>query len=142
MLTIEDESMVKAFDKSEKEDPSPRKKIDDKRTIYKSRRFDKPKKGSWGLPILCDFGEARIGDIQETGPFVQPDIYRAPEVIFEMPWGPPVDIWNVGALVRAYSPFHHDSYDLLCFRSGIFLKAAIYLITSWTKTESTIHSYI
>lgn len=52
--------------------------------------------------MLCDFGEARIGKIQETGPFVQPHIYRAPEIVFEMPWGPPVDIWNVAALVRLF----------------------------------------
>ncbi|EDN05291.1 predicted protein [Histoplasma mississippiense (nom. inval.)] len=34
------------------------------------------------------FGEARIGKIQQdTGPFVQPRIYSAPEVAFEIPWG-------------------------------------------------------
>lgn len=27
---------------------------------------------------------------------IQPNIYRAPEVLFEMPWGFTADIWNVG----------------------------------------------
>ncbi|EHK96835.1 putative serine/threonine-protein kinase sky1 [Glarea lozoyensis 74030] len=30
---------------------------------------------------------------------IQPDPYRAPEVILEMPWGYAVDIWNVGVMV-------------------------------------------
>jgi hypothetical protein len=49
--------------------------------------------------MLCDLGEAKIGKTHKTGPFVQPHIYRALELIFEMPWGSAVDIWNVGALV-------------------------------------------
>lgn len=48
---------------------------------------------------MCDLGEARIGTKHKTGPFVQPHIYRAPEVIFEMPWGSAVDIWNLACLV-------------------------------------------
>jgi len=63
----------------------------------------KPRNRNYGLPILCDFGEARIGLTQESGPFVQPQIYRAPEIIFEMQWGSAVDIWNVACLVR-YCP--------------------------------------
>lgn len=99
MLSVEDESMFESFEKEEEEDPSPRKAIDETRSIYLSRSLPKPKNGRWGLPVLCDFGEARIGKIQETGPFVQPHIYRAPEIVFEVPWGSPVDIWNVAALV-------------------------------------------
>lgn len=100
MLVIADESMLNDFEKAEREDPSPRKIIDENRTIYTSRRFGKPRNDRWGYPVLCDFGEARIGKVQESGPIVQPHIYRAPEVTFEMPWGPPVDIWNVATLVR------------------------------------------
>lgn len=59
-----------------------------------------PKNDAWGYLVLRDFGEARIGDVhKDTGPFVQPHIYRAPEVTAEIPWGPPVDIWNVATLV-------------------------------------------
>lgn len=100
MLTIEDQTMLDRFERAEIERPSPRKLIDKSRMIYKSRDFPKPEDKQYGLPVLCDFGEARIGKVQESGPFVQPHIYKAPEVIFEMPWGPPIDIWNLAALVR------------------------------------------
>lgn len=105
MLSLEDNTMLGDFAKAEVEDPSPRKEIDQSRIIYKSRKFRRPAGGkSYGLPILCDFGEARIGKIQESGPFVQPHIYRAPEIIFEMSWGNAVDIWNLAALVNTALP--------------------------------------
>lgn len=100
MLSLEDATMLADFADEESRHPSPRKRINEARTIYQSRPFRRPLGGKgFGLPILCDFGEARIGKIHETGPFVQPHIYRAPEIIFEMPWGSAVDIWNLGALV-------------------------------------------
>ncbi|KAI1913030.1 hypothetical protein LOZ61_003007 [Ophidiomyces ophidiicola] len=98
MLTIDDPSMLQDFEKAESDSPSPRKVIDDVRSIYTSRSFRNPRNGNWGGPILCDFGEARIGWAHQTGPFVQPNIYRAPEVTFQLEWGTPVDIWNVAAL--------------------------------------------
>lgn len=108
MLSLEDNNMLADFAKAEAEDPSPRKKIDESRIIYKSRRFRRPARGkSYGLPILCDFGEARIGKTQTSGPFVQPHIYRAPEIIFEMSWGSAVDIWNMAGLVRIALPHPH-----------------------------------
>lgn len=97
MLSIEDGTMLSNFAKAEANSPSPRKIINDSRTIYKSHRFRSPK--SYGLRILFDFGEARIGKVHDTGPFVQPHIYRASEIIFEMPWGSEVDIWNLGCLI-------------------------------------------
>lgn len=100
MLSLEDPTMLSDFAKSEEEEPGPRKTIDESRTIYQSSRFRPPKgRSGYGLPILCDFGEARIGETQETGPFIQPHIYRAPEVVFEMSWGSAVDIWNLACLV-------------------------------------------
>jgi serine/threonine protein kinase len=99
MLTIGDNSMLEDFEKAELDNPSPRKIVDETRTVYTSRSFEKPTNGRWDYPVLCDLGEARIGKVQETGPMIQPHIYRAPEVTFEMPWGPPIDIWNLGALV-------------------------------------------
>ena len=80
--------MLADFEQSEIQQPSSRKVIDESRTIYESRKFRSPIKGeSYSLPILCDFGEARVGKVHESGPFVQPSIYRASEIIFEMPWG-------------------------------------------------------
>lgn len=108
MLSLEDSTMLADFATAESIDPSPRKMIDQSRIIYTSRKFRRPTGGkNYGLPMLCDFGEARIGKTQESGPFVQPHIYRAPEVIFEMPWGSAIDIWNLAGLVSLarYSPF-------------------------------------
>ncbi len=31
---------------------------------------------------------------------IQPYVYRAPEVILDIPWSYPMDIWNVGVMVR------------------------------------------
>jgi len=142
MLSIEDTSMLKDFEKAELENPSPRKVVDEDRTIYLSRRLRKPRNNYYGLPILCDFGEARIGPTQESGPFVQPHIYRAPEIIFEMQWGSAVDIWNVACLVRyRFSvPALMPSTD--CHRFGIFLKASIYSATFLTRAENTMPSSI
>ena len=94
---IEDESILDEFKIAETETPSERKVLDD-RTIYRSRRLSRPK--SYGRPVLCDFGEARHGEV-ENDDDIQPDVYRAPEVILEMPWSYSVDIWNVGVMVKA-----------------------------------------
>lgn len=101
MLTIDDKSLLSDFEKAEHEDPSPRKVIDNTRTIYGSRKLGLPKGIEWGQPILCDFGEARIGDVHKG--LVQPELYRAPEVLFGMQWGPSIDIWSVAVMVSGPS---------------------------------------
>lgn len=47
--------------------------------------------------LIADLGMARIGPQHEG--FIQPEIYRAPEVMLCMPWTSAVDIWNVGVMV-------------------------------------------
>lgn len=119
--------MLADFARAEAEEPSPRKDIDGLRTIIISRRFNRPAAGkSYGLPVLCDFGEARIGKTHESGPFVQPQIYRAPEIIFEMPWGRAADIWNLAALVRTRLAMFYI-VELTECRSGTSLKENISL---------------
>lgn len=98
MLGIDDDSVFSAFEKHELANPSPRKLAPDGRTIYLSRELQMPK--TWGAPVLCDFGSAVIGD-REHFEDIQPDIYRAPEVILEAPWSYQADIWNVGCMVSA-----------------------------------------
>lgn len=95
MLAIEDESILSSFEKSELENPSPRK-IDGDRIIYKSRELQVPK--VHGRPVICDFGEARTGS-KVYHEDIQPYLYRAPEVLLRMKWDEKVDIWNVGVLV-------------------------------------------
>ena len=74
------------------------------RTVYQSR-FLRCKNGwnDFGMPILSDFGDARIGDVHEG--LIQPDIYRAPEVILGKKWTSKVDIWSVGTLVSKILAF-------------------------------------
>jgi serine/threonine protein kinase len=97
MLTIADETLLTDFEQDETQNPSPTKIIDERRTIYGSRRLGLPKDSLWGQPVLCDFGEARLG-LQHKG-IIQPELYRAPEVLFNMEWTTSVDIWNVAVLV-------------------------------------------
>ena len=92
MISIEDETMLQQFAKTQRKNPSLRRIVDDKLTIYTRRPLPTPRNEDYGIPVLCDFGEARIGKSHRTGPLIQPHDSRAPEVIFEMPWGAPVDI--------------------------------------------------
>jgi serine/threonine protein kinase len=97
MLTIADETLLTDFERDETQHPSPTKIIDEHRTIYGSRKLGLLKDSLWGQPVLCDFGEARIG-LQHKG-IIQPAPYRAPEVLFNMEWTTSVDKWNVAVLV-------------------------------------------
>ncbi|PIG82234.1 protein kinase domain protein [Aspergillus arachidicola] len=119
MLSLEDSSMMADFATAESKSPSPRKLIGQSRIIYSSRKFRRPTEGSgYGLPVLCDLGEARIGKTQESGPFVQPHIYRAPEVIFEMPWGSAIDIWNLVGLIWDLFEGQHLFGDIFDSKGG------------------------
>ncbi|KAE8140333.1 kinase-like protein [Aspergillus pseudotamarii] len=92
MLGIKDDKILSQFEEAEFESPIPRK-VEAQRTIYLSRHLAM----SYGTPVLCDFGEARIGT-ENHAEDIMPDVYRAPEVILQIPWNYKVDIWNVGVL--------------------------------------------
>ncbi|GLA96481.1 hypothetical protein AtubIFM57143_003948 [Aspergillus tubingensis] len=77
------------FEEEELRMPTARKVLQD-RTIYKSSRFPPGD----GLPLLSDFGEARLGD-EEHNEDIIPDPYEAPEVILRANWDYKVDIWSV-----------------------------------------------
>ncbi|KAJ6109130.1 kinase domain protein [Penicillium sp. IBT 16267x] len=97
MLSINDPSMLEDFEAAELQEPSPRKSISSGRIIYKSRKFRLPRDNLWGQPVLCDLGQAKIGSVQRG--LIQPNIYKAPEVLFDMEWSYSVDIWNIGAMI-------------------------------------------
>ncbi|OBT80369.1 hypothetical protein VF21_00899 [Pseudogymnoascus sp. 05NY08] len=119
MLSIEDGEMLADFAKAEVDSPTPRKQVDQSRIIYKSRRLRRPDKlKGYGLPTLCDFGESRIGAKQESNPFVQPHVYRAPEVMFDMPWGSAADIWNLAGLIWDLFEGEHLFGDVFDARGG------------------------
>lgn len=91
-----DDSIFTDLEERELQTPSPRKELDG-RTIYMSQDLKFPKNLS--APVLCDFGSAVLGDMDHDED-IQPNSYRSPEVILEVPWGYSVDIWNVGCMVR------------------------------------------
>lgn len=98
MLGTEDDSVFTDFEEKELQRPVPRKEVDiDGRTIYMSQDLRMP--SEFGAPVLCDFGSVVIGE-EYHSEFIQPPIYRSPEVILEAPWAYNVDIWNVGCMVR------------------------------------------
>lgn len=108
MFGIEDDSVFTAFEDQELLEPSPRKLVDGDRIIYVSRELQMHKK--WGLPVLCDFGSAVPGDMEHSED-VQPNVYRAPEVILEAPWSYQIDIWNVGCMVSTYKSRGGNSWS-------------------------------
>jgi len=96
IISSNDDSIFEEWDKEEQTEPNARKFKDDK-VVYQSRSVSSPANiRKFGFPILSDFGEARIGDSHRG--IIQPDIYRAPEVILGMQWTSKVDIWNAGLL--------------------------------------------
>lgn len=96
MFGIGDDSVFTKFEEAEIQEPSPRKEDADGRIIYVSRELAMPKE--WGAPVLCDFGSAVLGNEMHKED-VQPNVYRAPEVILEVPWSYSIDVWNVGCVV-------------------------------------------
>ncbi|KAL3445648.1 kinase-like domain-containing protein [Aspergillus insuetus] len=110
MLGIDDDSVFSDFEGKELEHPVSRKEVvPGGRTIYMSRDLKTPK--NIGLPVPCDFSSAVICKEYQIE-FVQPKIYRAPEVIIGAPWMYSIDIWNVGCMV-CYIVQHFDRGSLL-----------------------------
>ncbi|OJI83742.1 hypothetical protein ASPTUDRAFT_75468 [Aspergillus tubingensis CBS 134.48] len=121
MLSIDDPSILTDFEISQQQAPTPKKTVDSTRSTYTSRKLRLPKDMLWGQPVLCDLGQARIGPSHRG--IIQPNIYKAPEVLFDMEWGFSVDIWNIGVMIwdifadkhlfnavdedGDYSPSHH-----------------------------------
>ncbi|KAF9073510.1 putative CDK4/6 [Rhodocollybia butyracea] len=96
-LSVEDESILKHLEEREMNNPSPRKIYSD-RVIHDAPGLGVPK--SFGRPVLCDFGEARFGATNAMyTDDIQPYVYRAPEVILDIPWTYSADIWNVGVMI-------------------------------------------
>ncbi|KAJ5609440.1 hypothetical protein N7528_010007, partial [Penicillium herquei] len=84
-----------------------------------------------GAPVLCDFGSAVLGD-EEHSEDIQPDIYRAPEVILGIPWTYSVDIWNVGCMIwnifEGGSLFTGQDPEFQTYRSRAHLAEMIRLL--------------
>lgn len=104
MLGVEDESVFTDYEQAEKSSPSQSRYVSQDRRIYASRPFRRPQNHAYGTPILCDLGEARIG-VDHAHVEIQPEIYKAPEVLMETGFTHSADIWNAACLVRS-SPIY------------------------------------
>ncbi|KAG6024346.1 hypothetical protein E4U19_003845 [Claviceps sp. Clav32 group G5] len=97
LLFSADKSVLSAFEQEELDNPSPRKELDGK-VVYQSRELGQGDNIS--RLVLSDFGSSmRLDDGIEHMEDIQPDVYRAPEVILQIPWTYSVDIWNAGCLI-------------------------------------------
>ena len=98
---------LKKFEEDDMTSPGVRKICED-RIIYVSR-FLVPRVYDYSRPVLCNFSEARFGEYDNMVD-IQPYQYRAPEVIFKIPWDEKVDIWNVGVMVSTASGQSDDQH--------------------------------
>jgi serine/threonine protein kinase len=92
LLGIQDTSVFLEVEEAELKHPSQRKVLPD-RVIHTSQSVPI----TYGPPVICDFGSARLGD-RFSGD-VMPGVYRAPEIIMGMEWDSKIDIWSVGVMV-------------------------------------------
>ncbi|PLN85805.1 protein kinase-like protein [Aspergillus taichungensis] len=117
MFGIADDSVLSEFENNELQHPCPRKDSECLKNL--------------GAPILCDFGSAVMGD-EEHSEDIQPDIYRAPEVILQAPWSYKVDIWNVGCVIwnlfEGESLFSGQDPEFQTYRSRAHLAEMIRLL--------------
>lgn len=114
MMTIEDQSVIKDFVNEYLEVPIEQKKDLTGRTVYLSHNNFGPLKSLKGvLPKLVDYGLSHRLEPGKLGHHpIQPDYYRAPEVILGKGWTYSADIWNLGVLVR-FLCFNIERPDLV-----------------------------
>ncbi|KAK3074287.1 hypothetical protein LTR53_003398 [Teratosphaeriaceae sp. CCFEE 6253] len=97
------------LEEDERLHPLPRKELPT-HTVYTSR----PMRITHGEAKLSDFSEARFDDPGNVD-LVMPDVYRAPQVILQMPWSYPIDLWGFAMTLwdlfepkRLFSPQGED----------------------------------
>ncbi|KAM5429530.1 hypothetical protein McanMca71_003141 [Microsporum canis] len=101
LVGFEDKAVVKDFVIAQSSQHMEHKTDSAGRTVYRCHNNFGPLKKLMNLPKIVDFGLARqlVGpNYIETHP-IQPDHYRAPEVILGCGWSFSADIWNLGLLV-------------------------------------------
>ena len=99
-MALSNHSLLDSVIRDEREDPLPQKVFED-RTIYLCRNNFGFQVSSLGRPVITDFGLSVFGDKAPHNHPIQPNGFRAPEVIIGANWDYSVDIWNLGALVRS-----------------------------------------
>ncbi|TAQ91348.1 hypothetical protein B7494_g365 [Chlorociboria aeruginascens] len=101
LVNFEDESVLEAFVQAQTETPMLQKERNGY-CIYQSHNQFGPLRVQLGpiVPIIADFGHAQwIDDSKPQINPIQPDYYRAPEVLLGAGWGSSADIWNLGVML-------------------------------------------
>ncbi|RAK97316.1 protein kinase [Aspergillus ibericus CBS 121593] len=93
LMDLEDDSSLKDTEDEESQDPST-PIMSQGAPIYRSRT---PMLELSGIPILTDFGQVRPAEPGNHDWWMS-DLYRAPEVLLQLPWSFPVDIWSIGVM--------------------------------------------
>lgn len=101
MVSFENPTALAEFIGSRLENPMASNVDSTGRPVYQSCNNFGPLKSLRSIPQLVDFGLAtRLEEDDGWGVWpIQPDHYRAPEVILGNGWQMPADIWNLGLLV-------------------------------------------
>ncbi|PWY66375.1 kinase-like protein [Aspergillus sclerotioniger CBS 115572] len=101
MVSIEDPTVLAEFMDSQLEKPMAFKIDSTGQPVYQSRDDFGPLKSLRSIPQLVDFGlTTRLEEDDDWGVWpIQPDHYRAPEVILGNGWQMSADIWNLGVLL-------------------------------------------
>ncbi|TQB69246.1 hypothetical protein MPDQ_002150 [Monascus purpureus] len=134
MVSFEDPTVLADFIDSQLEKPMVFKIDSTGRPVYQSRNDFGPLKGLRSIPQLVDFGLAtRLDEDDDWGVWpIQPDHYRAPEVILGNGWQMPADMWNLGVLlwdmIEGKELFRHIYDQQGCYDAKLHIAEIIALL--------------
>lgn len=114
MVAFEDYSTVDGFLQGQTRYPMARKHVGD-RIVYRCHNDFGPILKGLGkmIPQITDFGLAQPGS--RANPLIhpiQPNEFRAPEVLLGIGWSYSADMWNFGAMVSSFLPLLFNSLSL------------------------------
>ncbi|KAF3479748.1 uncharacterized protein GIQ15_06724 [Arthroderma uncinatum] len=101
MVTFEDPAVLGDFMDSMYDQPMEYKIDSTGRPVYRCHNDFGPLRKLRNIPKIVDFGlSTRLDGEDDSGVYpIQPDHYRAPEVILGCGWRMGADIWNLGVLI-------------------------------------------
>ncbi|CAG8359102.1 unnamed protein product [Penicillium salamii] len=94
MQVLDGDRIFDSYVEAELQEPTPRKIVGD-RVIYGHRLLGQLIRSQY---VLCDLGSTVKGD-EERNHLAQPLIFQSPEVMLEVNWSYPTDIWNLGVVI-------------------------------------------